>query len=82
MELYRRARGVVSFVFTFIRTILKKLEKKQLYVTTQNSTDEMDDPGGGADDNVPGGGSPSILLSMNWTTPAVGLMMTTPVVGP
>jgi hypothetical protein len=48
-------------------------------------------PGGGADDNVPGGGSQhcchqtSILLSMNWTTPAVGLMgllMTTPVVGP
>ena len=25
---------------------------------------------------------PSILLSMNWTTPAVGLLMTTPVVGP
>jgi hypothetical protein len=49
---------------------------------------KVDDPGGGADDNVPGGGSwvhqhqPSILLSMNWTTPAVGLMMTTPVVGP
>ena len=39
---------------------------------------KVDDPGGGADDNVPGGGSwvhqhqPSILLSMNWTTPAVG----------
>ena len=42
---------------------------------------EIVDPGGGADDNVPVAGS-SILLGMNWTTPAVGLLMTTPVVGP
>ena len=57
MELYRRARGVLPSVFTFIRTVDQNKVSDNGDSHYSSVEHDLADPGCGADDDDPGGGS-------------------------